>query len=184
MLEVGGLLRALDRGVWHVTDPYCLERKVRGGKDAITAERYPRSLGRSLDCVALFDFGPRSQPTSLYDIRTLASFILQIPSHNAHLAIRPYGGESVNQADDGHRLIQEVLSELGWDADPKKISENVRRLDLGLPAEDQFTAICIWLGKARLVHKLDQHQAPLKIPRCLSSARSPRAIRKHRAIAY
>lgn len=64
-------------------------------------------------------------------------------------------------ADDGDRLIQEVLSELGWEADPKTIADRVRRLDVGLPAEDEFTAICSWLGKARLVHKIDQHQAPL-----------------------
>jgi len=62
---------------------------------------------------------------------------------------------------DCDRLIQEVLSELGWEADPKTIAERVRRLDVGLPAEDEFTAICSWLGKALLVHKLDQHQAPL-----------------------
>ena len=66
------------------------------------------------------------------------------------------------QADDGDRLIQEVLTELGWDAEPRKIAAHVRRLDLGLSAEDEFTAICSWLGKARLVHKLDQQQAPIK----------------------
>ncbi len=27
--------------------------------------------------------------------------------------------------------------------------------------KDEFTAICSWLGKARLLHKLDQHQAPV-----------------------
>lgn len=68
----------------------------------------------------------------------------------------------MNQADDGERLIQEVLTELGWDADAKTVAEQVRRLDLGLPAEDQFIAVCAWLGKAQLVHKLDQQQAPLK----------------------
>ena len=69
---------------------------------------------------------------------------------------------AVNHADDGDRLIQEVLTELGWDAEARKIAENVRRLDLGLPSKDQFIAICSWLGKALLVHKLDQQQAPLK----------------------
>ena len=63
-------------------------------------------------------------------------------------------------ANDDERLIQEVLAELGRDADPKAIAEQVKRLDLGLPAEDEFIAVCSWLGKARLVHKLDQHQAP------------------------
>lgn len=63
--------------------------------------------------------------------------------------------------DDRDRLIQEVLTELGWDEDPKKIASKVKQLDLGLPAEDEFTAVCSWLGKAQLVHKLDQLQAPL-----------------------
>ena len=68
----------------------------------------------------------------------------------------------MNHTGDGDRLIQEVLTELGWDAESRKIAENVRRLDLGLPSEDQFIAICSWLGKTLLVHKLDQQQAPLK----------------------
>jgi Holliday junction resolvase len=67
----------------------------------------------------------------------------------------------MKKADDGDRLIHEVLSELGWDHDPKEIANHVRQLDKGLPAEDEFIAICSWLGKARLVHKLDQHQAPV-----------------------
>lgn len=69
-------------------------------------------------------------------------------------------GTMMTKADDSDRLIQEVLSELGWDDDPKKIAEYVRQLDRGLPVEDEFIAICSWLGKARLIHKLDQHQAP------------------------
>ena len=63
-------------------------------------------------------------------------------------------------ADDDDRLMQEVLAELGRDADPIQIAEQVRRLDRGLPAEDEFIAICSWLGKTRLIHKLEQHQAP------------------------
>ncbi|MEM8777072.1 MAG: restriction endonuclease [Pseudomonadota bacterium] len=66
----------------------------------------------------------------------------------------------MTETDDSDRLIQEVLSEFGWDDDPKKVADKVKRLDQGLPAEDEFTAICSWLGKARLLHKLDQHQAP------------------------
>ncbi len=63
-------------------------------------------------------------------------------------------------ANDDERLIQEVLAELGRNADPKAIAEQVERLDLGLPAEDELIAVCSWLGKTRLIHKLDQHQAP------------------------
>ena len=65
-------------------------------------------------------------------------------------------------ADDDDRLIQEVLAELGRDANPSHIAEQVRRLDRGLPAEDEFIAVCSWLGETRLIHKLDQHQAPSK----------------------
>ncbi len=36
---------------------------------------------------------------------------------------------------DSNRLIQEVLSELGWDEDPTKIANKVKRLDQDLPAE-------------------------------------------------
>lgn len=69
-------------------------------------------------------------------------------------------GTQMTKTDDSDRLIQEVLSEFGCDDDPKKVADKVKRLDQGLPTEDEFTAICSWLGKARLLHKLDQHQAP------------------------
>lgn len=72
----------------------------------------------------------------------------------------------MNQAGDVARLIQQVLTELGCDAEPETVAGQVRRLDRGLPAEDEFTAICSWLGNARLVHKLDQQQAPLKSRDC------------------
>lgn len=62
--------------------------------------------------------------------------------------------------DDADRLIQEILSEVGWDEDPGSVARRIRRLDQGLPAEDEFTAICAWLGKTKLIHKLDQHQSP------------------------
>jgi Holliday junction resolvase len=63
-------------------------------------------------------------------------------------------------SDDDHRLIYEVLSELGRDADPVAVAAQVRNLERGLPAEDEFTAICAWLGKTELIHKLDQQQCP------------------------
>ena len=58
--------------------------------------------------------------------------------------------DPLNRAEDGDRLTQDVLSELGWDADQKKIAENVRELDLGLPAEDEFIAVSSWLGHVLL----------------------------------
>lgn len=62
---------------------------------------------------------------------------------------------------DGARLIQDVLAELGWDADAASVAEGVRRLDIGLPAEDEFSVVCAWLGKCQLMHKLDQQQVPV-----------------------
>lgn len=59
------------------------------------------------------------------------------------------------------RLIQDVLAELGYDADAAEVAEQVRRLDIGLPAEDEFSVVCAWLGKCQLLHKLDQQQVPI-----------------------
>ena len=59
------------------------------------------------------------------------------------------------------RLIQEVLAELGYDADPSTVAERVRRLDVGLPVEDEFSVLCAWLGRCQLLHKLDQQQVPI-----------------------
>lgn len=59
------------------------------------------------------------------------------------------------------RLIQDVLAELGYDADAAAVAEQVRRLDIGLPVEDEFSVVCAWLGKCQLLHKLDQHQVPI-----------------------
>lgn len=62
---------------------------------------------------------------------------------------------------DGARLIQDVLAELGWSADATAVADGVRRLDVGLPAEDEFSVVCAWLGKCSLLHKLDQQQVPI-----------------------
>lgn len=62
---------------------------------------------------------------------------------------------------DAPRLIQDVIAELGWSADATTVAEKVRRLDIGLPCEDEFSVICAWLGKCQLLHKLDQLQVPI-----------------------
>ncbi len=61
---------------------------------------------------------------------------------------------------DVHRLIYEALAGLGGDADPEAIAKAVRKLDHGLPAEDEFSVVCAWLGRCELIHKLDQQQTP------------------------
>lgn len=57
-------------------------------------------------------------------------------------------------------VIAEAVQQLGTDADPKAVAERVRRLQVGLPAEDEFSVLLTWLGRCRLVHKLDQLQRP------------------------
>ncbi|WP_402719858.1 restriction endonuclease [Janthinobacterium rivuli] len=63
---------------------------------------------------------------------------------------------------DTARLIQDVIAQLGWPINAELVAEQVRRLDVGLPLEDEFSVICSWLGKCQLLHKLDQQQVPVK----------------------
>lgn len=72
----------------------------------------------------------------------------------------PTDVEKAKMPDDGARLIQDAIAELGWSADAESVAERVRRLDIGLPVEDEFSVICAWLGRCELLHKLDQHQVP------------------------
>lgn len=60
---------------------------------------------------------------------------------------------------DRSRVLHEALEQCGWE-NPEEVIQRVKRLDLGLPAEDEFAVICSWLGKCSLVHKLDQQQVP------------------------
>lgn len=60
---------------------------------------------------------------------------------------------------DRSRILHEALEQCGWE-NPDAVVQRVKRLDLGLPAEDEFAVICSWLGKCSLVHKLDQQQIP------------------------
>lgn len=64
-------------------------------------------------------------------------------------------------SDDLPRLFQEALAILGKTANVSELVARVRRLDLGLPAEDEFAVLCTWLGRCELVHRLDQQQVPL-----------------------
>ena len=64
--------------------------------------------------------------------------------------------------DSSARLLYEAIQQMGWSADPALIADRVKKLDLGLPAEDEFIFILSWLGKCHLAHKLDQAQFPLK----------------------
>lgn len=56
--------------------------------------------------------------------------------------------------------ISEALQELGLGVDSKTLADRIRRLQAGLPSEDEFSVLLTWLGRCRLVHKLDQLQSP------------------------
>ena len=59
------------------------------------------------------------------------------------------------------QLIHQTIDQIGWSSDnPSALVERIRRLQIGLPMEDQFAALILWLGQCKLVHKLDQHQYP------------------------
>lgn len=60
---------------------------------------------------------------------------------------------------DRSRVLHEALEQIGW-ADADAVVQRVQRLDIGLPAEDEFAVICSWLGRCSLIHKLDQQQMP------------------------
>lgn len=60
---------------------------------------------------------------------------------------------------DRSRILHEALEQCGWE-NAAQVVQRVQRLDLGLPAEDEFAVICSWLGKCSLIHKLDQQQIP------------------------
>lgn len=58
----------------------------------------------------------------------------------------------------GHVLF-EAAERLGWSG-PARIAERARRLARGLPAEDELCVVFRWLGRCKLVHKLDQLPYP------------------------
>ena len=55
--------------------------------------------------------------------------------------------------------VYEALSRLGFAVGRSEdVASILRRLDAGLPNEDEFIAILSWLGRCPLVHRLDQQQ--------------------------
>ena len=57
-------------------------------------------------------------------------------------------------------LIHQACSMLGWGENSKEIVDKVNQLRRGLPKEDEFIALSVWMGKCTLIHKLDQKQFP------------------------
>jgi len=65
-----------------------------------------------------------------------------------------------NSIDPVSHTIFEAIACLGSPKDPKLIADQVLRLWKGLSAEDELSLMLCWLGKCRLIHKLDQLQTP------------------------
>lgn len=63
------------------------------------------------------------------------------------------------RSEDRARVLFEAAERLAW-SDPKSIADLGQRLARGLPAEDEFSVLISWLGRCKLVHKLDQLQFP------------------------
>jgi Holliday junction resolvase len=66
--------------------------------------------------------------------------------------------EDMDTKTKAHVLF-EATQHLGW-SDSAEIAQFVRRLERGLPAEDELSVIFHWLGQCKLVHKLDQLPYP------------------------
>lgn len=57
-------------------------------------------------------------------------------------------------------MIYEASSLLGWGKNPKELVNKVNQLRRGLPKEDEFVALSVWMGKCSLIHRLGQEQFP------------------------
>lgn len=43
---------------------------------------------------------------------------------------------------------------------PNELIDKIEQLKRGLPKENEFTSLCLWMNKCALIHKLDQEQMP------------------------
>ena len=59
------------------------------------------------------------------------------------------------------RIVFNALEQMGWSVENfPQLVERIKRLDRGIPAEDEFAVLISWMGKCELVHKLEQEQSP------------------------
>jgi len=68
-------------------------------------------------------------------------------------------------------LLYPLYRDRGGKANLETLTSRLWRLDLGISAEEEFAVLLSWLGRCRLVHKLDQSHAPTddyKIPDLLA----------------
>ncbi len=63
----------------------------------------------------------------------------------------------MGKISDSAYLVREAIARLGNNENPDKIAAEVRRLEIGLPLEDEFQVICQWFSQCNFIHKLDQN---------------------------
>jgi Holliday junction resolvase len=80
---------------------------------------------------------------------------------------RQAGGEDASAAmlsfmsiDPSFYKIYEALEQAGWKSDPKTLEAALRKLNYGIPAQDEFCLLVSWLGRCKLIHGLAQQQYP------------------------
>lgn len=64
------------------------------------------------------------------------------------------------QTKSGLDSIDELIPLLGLSNSTQELIERVDRLKKGMPAEDEFMALAVWMGKCKLIHKLEQESFP------------------------
>jgi Holliday junction resolvase len=60
------------------------------------------------------------------------------------------------------RILYDLYRERGGKVDHETLASRLRRYEIGIPAEEEFAVLLSWLGRCRLVHKLDQSHPPTK----------------------
>jgi len=62
--------------------------------------------------------------------------------------------------DPAYYRIYEACERAGWSGDPASLTAALKKLNYGLPAQDEFCLLMSWLGRCRLIHGLGQQQYP------------------------
>lgn len=56
--------------------------------------------------------------------------------------------------------IYEACERTGWKGDPVTLANALKKLNYGLPVQDEFCLLMSWLGRCKLIHGLEQSQYP------------------------
>jgi Holliday junction resolvase len=62
--------------------------------------------------------------------------------------------------DPAFYRLYEACEQTGWKGSPADLVAAIRKLDHGMPAQDEFCLLVSWLGRCKLIHGLGQQQYP------------------------